>query len=1289
MSNETSTNLLDGEALVAAVDVALASGDGDGARKLLDETDGSSATSSLQLRRAIAELSNRKTAVDDSLMTLDRLATATQNPDELSEDERIIVHSHRIQCATRKRIRSLADRAVATAADAELAKHADVLVATGQMHQAFDERPAALAAYHEAIEKTPNHVAARLAVAKAHYVLGEFAEAIKVAETVSSDSARRTSIVGDRTVPTADQASQALRTCASCHAATGNYSGEVACYQRLINETGDQSTVVGDRLNLAFAMAAAGDYEGCEVELRLVQSADPESGRGRYARVRLDHLTRVRKDDEGPIEVKRLKQFPTTSQKHNYCGPAVLELCLSFLELELTQDEIAAVVKREHGTPMYEITAFLASRDISARRIEATPEKIRGAIDLGLPVIVQEEYSTTSHVAVITGYDARLGTFIANDPATHRPTYKSFEWTESSGDLFGNGGVVVLGRNGDQALAELQQQADELGLIDEDHLSLLDSIDRHRQEIESDKGPEVARRELINICDRAIEKSSRFRLAWYRKLHALLDLCRISQSDGALEQFVDYLHRVRVMFPYDEWTHQLHGHFLDSRGRSAEAFAEYLQASRLDTSDSNNRQWMGECKGSAGDLRAAEKHLYEALALDPEQQRAAENMAGMLVRQLEALVLAEADDDNSSNGDSDDSWSPRLQAQEVHVAIDRTREDLLARASYFSDIALHGHGDNPFNHFIAGSVSMLEGDAESALTHYNNSLERDSTRPHTHMASIHALLAVGRDDDALESATKLTTDFADFHKAWLLLAEVHRRAGRDGDAQQALVQGAESCRHEREEFAEPIYVASKRVLGSAEAAGSVLRDIAEASWGDSAFMRRSAYILDRNHQRGHAIAMLRHVLSQSPSDLQSMYRLGGLLSEDVTTKAEGRALLEQVRELAPDSPAVITKLAWLYLDDEAEAGLELTASLLDSEDPHLYEVTAALAEAAGKGELAETMRAKATGSFRTEADAHIRLGWYHVNYNRYDLGLQHAQALSKLELDEKEKDEAEDLEYTSRRLSGRCEDLLERARKRCEDEVPKHLAFDIYYAFRSLDPLLAARAAMVVASEKSDPVELLEWRTNAAGRFALAGETKMIDTIEDELGEVATAWASLSWEYAWLERFADANRVADRGFELRPDDIDVLCAVQAAELRRGNLPLAVTHAARALEVNPYRHVGNERLALLYAKQFMLDEALENSTRSVDLAPFCHVSLDSHACALLVRGEHEAAKMFAERSLSIDPAAEEDEDSDALMIVYALTGEREKLERCLEKSAKQFPAAMFRRYHDHLRELASA
>ena len=66
----------------------------------------------------------------------------------------------------------------------------------------------------------------------------------------------------------------------------------------------------------------------------------------------------------------------------------MLELCLRYLDLELDQDEIAEEVKRERGTPMYEIVSFLRGHDIVGRRIEATPKRLRAAIDRPVPGVL-------------------------------------------------------------------------------------------------------------------------------------------------------------------------------------------------------------------------------------------------------------------------------------------------------------------------------------------------------------------------------------------------------------------------------------------------------------------------------------------------------------------------------------------------------------------------------------------------------------------------------------------------------------------------------------------------------------------------------------------------------------------------------------------------------------------------------------------------------------------------------------------------------------------------------------
>jgi len=249
------------------------------------------------------------------------------------------------------------------------------------------------------------------------------------------------------------------------------------------------------------------------------------------------------------------------------------------------------------------------------------------------------------------------------------------------------------------------------------------------------------------------------------------------------------------------------------------------------------------------------------------------------------------------------------------------------------------------------------------------------------------------------------------------------------------------------------------------------------------------------------------------------------------------------------------------------------------------------------------------------------------------------------------------------------------------------LAWDVYYAFRSIDPKLAARGALVVAAEQTDDDERLEWRSHAAGRLALAGDFEMLDAIGPEIENSAAAQASISWEYAELERYDDADRCAARAFELEPGNLQVLAAAQEASLRQGNFEQAMGHANRALELFPYQHVGNERLALLYAKRFDVDAALENSLRAIDLAPFCHISLNSRAVSLAVAGDLENALTYASRSLGLEPATEDNEDNDALMIVRAVNGDADGLKKCIEEHRTAYPSELFGKYHDYLLEIA--
>ena len=440
----------------------------------------------LSLRQVRLALMLGDEPTDELIFTVEDLLCEPCAAEARVAAELPLAHALRIRCFARKRCQELAREAVKAAHEA-LGEHPELLVAEGSSALEFDERQTARARYQRALELDPQHEAARLAMANLCYVEGDFAGARQQLERFEENTAGL-------------HWGCAVRLRASVYAVQQDHQAEAAQWRRLVQQLPEGDSATSDRLALALALAAGGQREQALEQFRAAWRDDPDTPEGRYARERMEFLQGA----SPQTACKRLPAFPTTRQRWNYCGPAVLELCLKYLEIDLQQEEIAREVKRTTGTPMYEIVHYLRQRCVVARRIEATPQRLKAAIDLGLPVIVQEEYSTTSHVAVITGYDESLGMFIANDPMTHRQALRSFKWTERAGELFGNGGVIVLGRDGEQ-LQPLLARADEAGLVEARHLTLLDECDRRRPKPGSGEVEDATLQQVCELCLEALK----------------------------------------------------------------------------------------------------------------------------------------------------------------------------------------------------------------------------------------------------------------------------------------------------------------------------------------------------------------------------------------------------------------------------------------------------------------------------------------------------------------------------------------------------------------------------------------------------------------------------------------------------------------------------------------------------------------------------------------------------------------------------------------------------------------
>lgn len=1190
------------------------------------------AVASLRLRRAKALA--RTSAIDRALLELDACLTVSESSDELEAWALII------ELLGTKRCQRGAERQLARARS-RFGAHDRLRLAEARMRRALDQRDESLACLQQQLEG-PLAPALRITLAELSYVMGEFERAaLLLAEPIA-----------DR-----EQEAARLRLGATLLAARGDHGRAALAWESLaalLPESDQRPDVL---LNGAFAHAADGQLTAAHAQLSALWRSYPDHPVSRYAR---RCATRIEQSDGSARRVQL--RMPSTHQKRDFCGPAVLELCLRALGIELTQDEIAGHVKREHGTPMYEIVRFLEERQVEARRIVASDRSLRAAIDLGLPVILQEEYSTTSHVAVVSGYDDHLGVLLMHDPMNHCVSTRPFGWTEHAGALFGGGAVLVVGRR-DAQLPEKLRAADEAGLVEAPHLRMMDDVSRMRASTLGDaQHEEATAEETLSVTSRVLSLAPNFRLAWLHQLRARAAISRLERDAETDAAFMLDLHQARTRFPNDEWPCQAHGRYLTSQGRFAEAVCAYRDAHLRDPEDGNNLAFIAECKRRLGELRESERLLFGALGHHAEPGFAEALLAAVYVRQLETSVGATAAGE----------IGPLLVSNpaELKDELEHGRAELVRRACHFADLACELDADNPFAFEQAGLARMHAGDWTLAEQSFERALELESARLYASLGLSRCVLRRGATTEAEAHLARSLEHHAELTIVHRELAALAESKGDVVGQIAACERALEACR-ERSEFVAPLLALLRRELSN-EAACARLRELCEAQGDDSKLLWTAARALDTAGQRGHAIALLRKAVAAAPDADEPLTYLGKMLSEDYLTRDEGRDLLERVIERAPGWAYPRRCLA-LTLLDEPERGLACIEPVLQLEDPYLYEVEAILhgARADAAAERRATRRALAAFGDE-EFRARTWLCDWHTAELRYESALRHARALMTLVPPAGEALEVAATIVSVFRLSGRMSEIMDWVRQRCVDERPPvELAFDVYYGCDGADRAMAAEAARVVAErmeqaeEPRDRERALPWRVREATMRAHLGDRSPLDGLRERMGTSVSGWAELAWAYADLHDYGAADACAARAYELAPEDADALTVMLERHERHGAYDLSLACAQRIFELHPYEHRGPERLAELHAKRLEVAPALAHSAHAADAAPFCHIALESRALALFVAGELEQAERYARRSLALSRLAEPDAPSSALWVVRAIICDREGLERSLQ------------------------
>jgi tetratricopeptide (TPR) repeat protein len=692
--------------------------------------------------------------------------------------------------------------------------------ALARVHLSFDRRADALAAYELALALDDSW-RAQLGLVRVAYVTGEFDRARETIAKVDATDATRVPLMRWRsTLARLDR----------------DWTRGLELIDEIIEHTRGGFRHRWDLLARASTLDWLGRRADAIEAYRGVWREEEDDSCGRFAREVLNHIERG-----GGGKRTLLPAFPTTTQKRNYCGPAVLELVLRHLGVDADQDTIATTVKLpDGGSPMIRIVRYLETQGLATRRFEATTERVRACMELGLPVIVQEEYSTTQHVAVVVGVDEELGLFFVQDPMTHVTAERLFGTEERLGALFRHAATVAHKKDD----AEIAAKLDAAGVCDLDHIRLVDECD----------DDEVTRdaQAVLSRCERAVALCEDYPLAWHRQAWELLWLARRYDSPANVNRFLSMLRSVRVRYGQSEWPHQVHASYLMWQKRHEEALIEYEDALRLDPGDANNAQYIAELHMECDRPADATAGWWRALGLDPAHLRATENFASHALEQ-----------------------------------------GFTGLAEHLSKCALAMAPKNPFNHCTASRVADKLGRSDEAVAHARKCVAVDGewVAGKRHLATLLRRRPETR-DEALEIVTGLAKRWKGWFAPRLEAASILREMGRVDDAVALLDEGIAGASDEPTDLLREACEALLDVGRSADCLAFARRVVEKRG-----SMELELVLLDmlgRERREAEATVLARKLIEKHGDMGHTVAEASTWLPDD-----EAEALLRKIVDLAP------------------------------------------------------------------------------------------------------------------------------------------------------------------------------------------------------------------------------------------------------------------------------------------------------------------------------------------------------------------------------------------------------
>jgi Flp pilus assembly protein TadD len=396
----------------------------------------------------------------------------------------------------------------------------------------------------------------------------------------------------------------------------------------------------GEALGPLFVLAqvalSTNDYGELKETVKEMARRSPQAESLSFWRGEVERLKAHRsRAPKAPPETRfRLKAFPTTAQKRDYCGPCTIELVLRYWQSadHLNSEQIAQSVKFPGGgSPNYKMREFFHLVGFDTVRCVATTAQLRDLARAGYPVIVQHEYSQSTHVAVVIGYDQAppdgQPVIDLQDPMTHVISPMRVEEFERRRQLFARGALVAFprGQGHDKALARMgifddpaQVAVDQAGLaLDENRSANAADLLARATRLQPDHplawllwiNAEYNRwMEARNAAPPPVPAGS---------LAARLVAQRGEDVTAARARYLSVVAQAAVHHPAAEFVHRAVGDGAWNDGDLPRAVAAYQQACAADDDDAYNYVSLAAAHYALRDFEAAREAAQKARDRNP------------------------------------------------------------------------------------------------------------------------------------------------------------------------------------------------------------------------------------------------------------------------------------------------------------------------------------------------------------------------------------------------------------------------------------------------------------------------------------------------------------------------------------------------------------------------------------------------------------------------------------------------------------------------------------------------